>query len=147
MSTKYDSESKLSKDLNLAFNKIAGFGSRIFRNNVGLAWSGKKKFQASAITMFKLLPGDVVLSYARPIKFGLCEGSSDKIGWTQVVITEEMVGKNIAVFTAIEEKKQTGKATEIQKNFLSTVSKLGGIAILVRSLDDLKNGLDAYRPS
>lgn len=62
--------------------------------------------------------------------------SSDRIGWTPVVITQEMVGKEIAVFTAIEMKKEgykpSGKAQvehyEAQQKFCNSVSRAFGIA-------------------
>lgn len=146
MSTKYKSESKLSKIVTSSFTEITNIGSRIFRNNVGLGWSGKIKHKALTPMQIFLQPGDVVLSNARPVKYGLCEGSSDKIGWTQVVITQEMVGKKVAVFTAIEEKAEKGRATKIQNNFLAVVKNCGGIAILAKSLDDLKSGIDSYKP-
>lgn len=146
MSTKYESESKLSKIISTNFTPLTNIGSRIFRNNVGLGWSGKVKHKALTAMQIYLQPGDVVLSHARPVRYGLCEGSSDKIGWTQVVITEEMVGKKIAVFTAIEEKSRKGSASQIQKNFIKTVLSCGGIAVLAKSLDDLKAAIDSYKP-
>ena len=146
MSTKYEAESKLSNLVTANFTALTNIGSRIFRNNVGLGWSGKIKHKALTPMSIYLQPGDVVLSNARPVKYGLCEGSSDKIGWTQVVITEEMIGKKIAVFTAIEEKSRKGSATAVQKNFIKTVLSCGGIAVLAKSLDDLKAAIDSYKP-
>ena len=146
MSTAYESESTLSGLVTKNFTAMTNMGSRIFRNNVGLGWSGKKKVRAATPMKIILEPGDVVISNARPVKFGLCEGSSDKIGWTQIVVTEEMVGKKIAVFTAIEEKSRKGAATAVQKNFISTVLSCGGIAVLAKSLDDLKSAIDSYKP-
>lgn len=147
MSTEFQSEAAFSKDLSLKFFSIAGAGSRIFRNNVGLGWSGSIKHKVMTPMKVILNRGDVVLSNARPVRFGLCEGSSDKIGWTQITITPEMVGKKIAVFTAIEEKSKKGKASQVQKNFLGVVSNCGGIAAIAKSLDDLKSAIDSYRPS
>ena len=146
MSTEYESEAKLSNDLSLAFTGLIGLGSRIFRNNVGLGWSGTLKHRATKRINITLQPGDVVLSNPRPVKFGLCEGSSDKIGWTQVVITDDMVGKKIAVFTAIEEKSATGRLKTTQRNFIHTVKSCGGIAAMVKSLDDLTAAINSYRP-
>lgn len=59
--------------------------------------------------------------------------SSDLIGVTPVVITPEMVGSTVGVFTAIECKapgwRYSGDDREIaQKRFLDKVLELGGIA-------------------
>lgn len=67
--------------------------------------------------------------------------SSDLIGWTEVIITPEMVGKQIAVFTAIEVKKENWKPKhdareQGQMNFLTWVNLKGGIAAMVKSVDE-----------
>jgi hypothetical protein len=95
---------------------------RLFRNNVGVGWAGKL-VNISAI-------GVTAIQNARPLRAGLCEGSSDLIGWTSVEITPEMVGRRLAVFTAVEVKKPGGKATAEQLNFLQRVKDAGGIAVL-----------------
>ena len=101
--------------------KHHSFG-RLFRNNTGLGWVGKvfKKGQ------------DVFIKNARPLRAGLCKGSSDIIGFTCVNISQEMVGKNVAIFTAIE-VKTSGKKTKEQKAFLEMVRKLGGIGESVKT--------------
>ena len=38
--------------------------------------------------------------------------SSDLIGWTEIIITPEMIGKRVAVFTAIEVKKEAWRSTK-----------------------------------
>lgn len=91
---------------------------RLFRNNVGL---------------FKTADGRVV-------KTGLHNGSSDLIGWTEIVIKPEMVGKKIAVFTAIECKRNDKAAkSEEQKNFVEQVKKSGGYAGFAACEEDFKN--------
>lgn len=64
------------------------------------------------------------------VKYGLCEGSSDLIGITSVVITPEMVGKVIGRFTALELKKPGAstekKRAEMQRMFRDLVNRLGG---------------------
>lgn len=72
----------------------------------------------------------------RPIRYGLGVGSSDLIGWTPLVITPEMVGQTVAVFTAVEVKSPTGKATEPQLNFIAQVIRAGGFAGIARSPAD-----------
>lgn len=95
---------------------------RLFRNNVGVGWAGKL-VNISAL-------GVTAIQNARPLRAGLCEGSSDLIGWTSVEITPGMVGRRLAVFTAVEVKKPGGKPTAEQLNFLQRVQDAGGIAVL-----------------
>jgi len=66
------------------------------------------------------------------VRYGLCVGSSDVIGWHSVVITPDMVGSRVAVFTAIE-AKVNAVVTDEQRNFLRAVSDAGGIALVVRN--------------
>lgn len=80
----------------------------------------------------------------RPVRYGLCKGSSDWIGFYPVKITQDMVGKVIAVFTAIECKADKGIVSPEQKNFLDVIRKHGGISGIARSDNDcdkiLKDG-------
>jgi hypothetical protein len=80
---------------------------RLFRNNVGLATTAN----------------------GHTIRYGLCKGSSDLIGWTTVEITPDMVGKKIAIFTAVELKTKHVKLSPEQANFIAQVNAAGGIAI------------------
>ena len=99
---------------------------RLFRNNVGTGWVGKTTHQGSR----------VIIENPRPLQAGLCQGSSDLIGWTTVEVTPDMVGKKIAVFTAVEVKASTGKVSSEQINFIQRVREAGGIAGAVRSEAD-----------
>jgi VRR-NUC domain. len=72
----------------------------------------------------------------RPVRFGLCEGSADLIGYTTVEVTPEMVGQRIAVFTAVEVKSPTGRATPAQAAFLDHVRQAGGRAGIARSVTE-----------
>lgn len=72
----------------------------------------------------------------RPVRFGLCNGSSDLIGLRSIVIGPEHVGKRLAVFAAVEVKTASGRATDEQKAFLSVVNDLGGLAGVARCEDD-----------
>ena len=106
--------------------------SRIFRNNTGTGWVGESKRIAKKTQVF-LNPGDVVIRNARPLRAGLCVGSSDLIGWSVKKITPEMVGKNVAIFTAIEVKTDSGRIQKEQLNFIKKIQKDGGIAGISRS--------------
>jgi len=80
--------------------------------------------------------------------------SSDYIGVTKVVITQEMVGKTVGVITAIEVKpkgfnifrldfpKQSREFAQL--NFLNFIREFGGFAGFVTSGDDLKTIINHY---
>ena len=72
----------------------------------------------------------------RPVKFGLCKGSSDLIGLRSVTIGPEHVGQTMAVFAAVEVKSPTGRPTPDQQAFIDTVQALGGLAGIARSSAD-----------
>jgi hypothetical protein len=91
-------------------------GSTVFRNNVGVAFHRD---------------GSVVV-------YGLCPGSSDLIGWTPVEITQEMVGRVFAVFTAVEVKRTHGGVISgKQRTFTDNVIAAGGFAMFARSPEDV----------
>jgi hypothetical protein len=82
----------------------------------------------------------------RFVRFGVGDpGGSDLLGWKSVTITPEMVGKKIAVFTALECKipgwKPSGAAQikhyNEQLNFINAVKDAGGIAGFVTCRDDV----------
>lgn len=91
-------------------------GARLWRNNVG--------------------------AYRHPesgwIRYGVQNpGGSDLIGITPVEITMEMVGKRVAIFTAIEVKKENEEATEDQQAFIDFIKLNGGITGVVKKEEDL----------
>lgn len=109
-------------------------GARLFRVNVGRAWVGERVDHQ----MRPIPPGWVVLKDARPFRSGV-PGMSDLIGWVPVEITPDMVGKTLAVYTAVETKTPRGRATAEQKQFLDVVSQSGGRAGVARTDGDLHN--------
>ena len=88
----------------------------------------------------------------RPVRYGLGNTSakvnkvmksSDLIGVTQIVITPDMVGKTISIFTAIEckgndRKVQKDERYQAQENFINLVRAKGGIAGFADSVDQFK---------
>lgn len=73
----------------------------------------------------------------RLIRYGVGQpGGSDLVGWTPVLVTPDMVGQTLAVFTAVEVKAPSGRPTEHQLNFISQVLKAGGLAGIARSAAD-----------
>lgn len=99
---------------------------KFFRNNVGVAaaYDFKKKCLRIPIQF---------------IRYGLRNGSSDLIGWKTITVTHDMVGKKIAIFTAIELKKpKKGVLSDEQIEFIKNVKEAGGIAFSANSELDLK---------
>jgi hypothetical protein len=97
---------------------------RLFRNNVGEAWQGQ---------LIQDKSDTIKLKNPRRIAFGLGVGSSDLIGWKTIKVTPDMLGKEIAVFWAVEEKSPGDKITQDQINFLATVESMGGKSSIAKS--------------
>jgi hypothetical protein len=76
--------------------------------------------------------------------------SSDLIGITSIVITPDMVGRTIGVFTAIEVKDINWKPSEkdqryiAQRNFINIVKSKGGIGDFVNDATTLKHLKESY---
>ena len=84
----------------------------------------------------------------RPVAYGLgseggraLPGTSDTIGIHSVTITPDMVGRQVAVFVAIE-AKDLAQLTPAQRAFLLAVHRLGGIAGCARSVDAARRILE-----
>ena len=102
-------EAVIQQHIRLALSEA---GAVMFRNNVGASH----------------------LPDGRLLRYGVCNpGGSDLIGWTPVTITPDMVGRTLAVFTAVECKTPNGKATEDQLNFICNVLRAGGFAGIARA--------------
>ena len=120
-------ESKILKDIHHGFSRGT---CRLFRNNVGQSLTGVDYSWAGSSCLVRK---------AEWIRYGLCVGSSDLIGWRTLKITQDMVGQNIAQFVAVEVKSSRGRVTQQQKSFLDLVNNMGGRAGVARSLSDARN--------
>lgn len=127
-------ESNVLKETMLVGSKA---GLTLFRNNTGTAWQGDYSRTHS---------GSVLLRNPRVVHFGLCVGSSDLIGWRQVVITPDMVGQKIAQFIGLETKYGRRTATEAQDNFLNQLDNAGGLAMLVRDASEVLQKINKEPP-
>lgn len=88
---------------------VPAYGCRLFRNNTGILKDVRGKH----------------------VKFGLCVGSSDLIGWTKS-------GR----FLAIEVKVKQRKPTAAQTRFMDAVNLAGGYATWVNSLEAFKREME-----
>ncbi len=122
----------------------------MFRINTGRAWlSGM-----GPAGVRKLTDGSVHLLAARPIALGFSRtngdpvsGTSDLVGWTSVLITPDMVGCRVGVFTAIETKKtKGGRTSDDQRNFIDQVHRAGGIAGVANTQESAKKIIEDWRP-
>lgn len=106
--------------------EAGNFDCKLYRNNRGLFYtmSGQK------------------------VRAGLeTDGASDNIGFTSIIITPEMVGKKVAVFTAVESKKPdwkkvTTETEKTQQGFIDFVNHWGGFAFFCNDAKSFKLHLD-----
>lgn len=117
-------EQTLRKQVQVAVSRL---GARLFRVNTGKAWAGKARPDAC---------GGVYIPDAYPVRMGFANGGSDLIGWTPIVITPQMVGRTMAVFTAVELKTGSTALSREQAVFLDAVRRAGGLAGVARSVED-----------
>jgi hypothetical protein len=105
-------EAAVSADIALAF----GHGDcRLFRNNTGALKDAR----------------------GRLVRYGLCPGSSDRIGWRTVTVTPEMVGKRVAIFVGIE-AKDLDSPKENQIIFCDSVLAAGGLAGFAHNVEEAR---------
>lgn len=119
------SEGELKAQIRLALGRRPDV--RLFNNPVGMGWQGK------VVERTKQL---LVLEYPREVAYGLAPGSADLVGWVEVVITPDMVGKTIAQFLSGEVKTLRGRVEPEQVNWRDRVLAAGGRAGILRSVDD-----------
>lgn len=98
-------------------------GSRLFRNQVGLAVHREADGRE------------------RKVRTGLATGSADLIGWTPLLILPEHVGRTLAVFTSVEAKPPGWKpprawADDDQAKWMAAVRAGGGFAGVARSIEE-----------
>lgn len=125
-----------------------GAVSRLFRVNTGRAWLSNM----GPAGVQKLSDGAVLIKSARSISIGFSdvsgnpvEGTSDLNGWTTVEVTPEMVGKRVAIYTAIETKASTGGRKRAgQVNFYDQVDGAGGIAGFAKSEESAKHIVESW---
>lgn len=132
------SETNVVKDIILACSRGA---SRLFKLNTGVGWVGN----------FKRVKAMLVATSFRPLRAGLIlangdvlEGASDLNGWTSKVITPDMVGLTVAIYTVIEVKDLKGRTADLQKKFIKNVRSAGGIAGVAKTPEQAQAIIDAW---
>lgn len=121
------SESAIQQAIRLAASKL---GYVLWRNN-----RGALKDQRGRLVRYGVGP----------------DGAGDLIGYAPITITQDMVGKQVAVFVNIEVKRpdhKTDKARlQNQIDFISRVRSRGGIAAMLDDPSNLQSPLRALRAS
>lgn len=98
-------------------SNLASF-QRLWRINCGFGWISSR---------IEKCRGFIKLYNARPFR-GAEKGISDCIGFDSIIITQEMVGKRVAVFVGSELKAtKNDKLNKDQGNFKKLIVKMGGI--------------------
>lgn len=135
------SEDSVSKDIR--FQTSNECGTKLFRNNVGA-------FQSKTGAWVRYGLANESKAMNSHVK------SSDFIGFTPVVVTEQMVGSTVAVFTAIEAKEEGYKPSgakqvahyEAQKRFCDMAEGFGAIAGIAdsgkRAVEIIEDWLTRY---
>jgi hypothetical protein len=116
--------------------------ARLFRVNTGTGWVGEVVNRWTQVEDGRTVRY-ITIRQPRPLRAGLVTGGADTMGWRSVVITPDMVGRRVAVFTAIE-VKDNGRLTADQRTFLTNVHQAGGIAGVARSADQAIALLDSW---
>lgn len=103
----------------------------LFRANVGQGWTGK-------VQRMHMTPdtNTILLVNPRPFSTGLPVGFPDLFGFVPVTITPDMVGRQVAVFAAVEVKQKTGRISVKQRDMLAFLQRQGARAGIARSVDD-----------
>ena len=118
----------------------SSFSSRLLRNNSGALQNSDKVWVRYGL-------GNISKKLNQKLK------SSDLIGWTSITITKEMVGRKVAVFTAIEVKPTTFNVKSeyrensrewAQERFASLVREAGGFGAIINSPDHYKTTMNFF---
>lgn len=130
--------------VNTIMMDVSPMGVRMFRNVRGLFYT-KDSVEGLIRAVMTMNTGMIrqAINALRKVSGGLsAPGSSDLIGFKVIVITPEMVGQTIAVFTAIEVKTESGRVKPDQKHFIEFVQKNGGLSGVARSAEDARKILN-----
>jgi hypothetical protein len=90
--------------------------------------------------------GMVELSSGAKMPIGLGpNGTGDLIGYMRVLITADMVGRVLPIYTEIESKTDTGKLAEHQIARIEELRDVQAIAGCVRNVDDCEQIMARWR--
>ena len=117
---------------------------KLFRNHRGKAWQGKSIQIRNKNQLFAFINSVknrdkinfVVIENPRFCEFGLYSGAGDLIGWEEIIVTKEMIGKKLAIFTSEEIKSFTDRMSVAQKTWHDVVTMAGGNSDIIKEQKD-----------
>lgn len=68
----------------------------------------------------------------RLVRYGLCPGSADQIGWMRYTVQPIDVGRTLAVFASVEMKARRGVLSPEQERWRDVILESGGLAVVAR---------------
>ena len=117
--------------------------TRLFRNNVGLGWTGRI-VPRNGDMVIPATADVLILAHPRPLHAGLHVGSGDLIGWTRGHARCLNCGMPVLFggrFVSLELKSARGRPSAAQRAWLEAVQRGGGLAAIVRSVEDAERVL------
>lgn len=133
---KKESEGELMRRIQAGI--CANPAMRALRNNNAVAWTGDR--------IVRNFDGSITIHKPRPLHAGLGKGSSDLICISSVLVTQEMVGKFLAVFGGVEVKQPGRRPSKTQAAFIRAVKSLGGVAGVATSVSEARKLLTEVKP-
>ncbi len=122
------SEADIMRSIQIEATRI---GARLFRNSVGMAWTGIVKHDGDR----------VIITHPRAVTYGFPVGSADLVGWLPCIIGNHRV----PVFASCEVKTKRGRPTAEQTIWHDQVQHHGGLATISRSVDEFLEAIDAFK--
>jgi len=101
-------------------NRVLEKYPMLFRNDCGVGYHGG--------ILKKTTGGKRIVIDPKIFSYGLCPGSGDFIGWIPIVITPDMVGRKVAVFSSVEVKTEHDRLSDRQRVWNRAINRDGGIA-------------------
>ncbi len=97
-----------------------------------LTWGGQPE-----IKLWRNNVGQLEDRHGNVIRYGVCNpGGSDLIGLRSIVVEPADVGRQLAVFVALEAKMGTGRPSKHQENFIRVITHAGGFAGVAHSEEE-----------
>lgn len=138
-------ETDVSNRILLRTSKV--YGARLMKNVRGMFYTKDSVDRViAAVKTRKLAMIIEMIKTLRIIRAGLqAPGASDLVGPTPIVVTQEMVGRKIAVMTVFEVKTETGRPSPDQNTFLDAMKAVGAIAGIVRCEADAERLIEDFQ--